>query len=168
MNTQNTTPVSDKKIIGIFTKQVWGGHKNDVAQFVEDVKFDATTAILLMDYGNLINLTDYSEDTDQIGFDHIDWSGPCEVYLCGSICKFFDVEKIKDITEEKFNAVKNSFNLKPPTTRSIMLSIRVKVDMAQNSGELSDLIENLDYSIRSQTPGMVIIDTEIVDSDPCN
>lgn len=92
--------VFEKRIVGVFTKQAWGGRKGDDAIFVSDEQFDATDAVLKLSHAELIELQDNHESTDEIGRSIVGWDGPCEVRLVGSIQSYFGVESIEDVTPE--------------------------------------------------------------------
>lgn len=88
----------EKRIVGVFTKQAWGGRKGDDAIFVGEEQFDATDAVLKLSHAELIELQDNYENTDEIGRSIVGWDGPCEVRLVGSIQSYFGVESIEDVT----------------------------------------------------------------------
>lgn len=94
-----------RKIISEFTKQIWSGRRSDNAEFVGIENFDATDAILRMPHARLIKVRDNSIESDEIGHALVQWDGPCEVKIADSICAYFGVTKIQDITESNFNFV---------------------------------------------------------------
>ena len=97
--------VTNRRIVGRFTKQCWAGRKNDSAIFAGHEDFDATNAVLLMNHAELVELEDGSEASDSIGQDHVSWNGPCEVAINDSICAFFgvtDVEEQPVVTHHQF------------------------------------------------------------------
>lgn len=161
MPRNNTTP---RQIIGHMTKQQWGGRKGDDAILVGEEEFDATNAILLMPHGELIELQDSDDSTDQIGRDHVQWDGPCEVRIVDSICEYFGVEDLRELSVDAFEKAKELAKPKAPKTQSIALVIKVDVQSIDGAS-INEFIENLDYSVRSNTPGVIVKDTEIVDSD---
>lgn len=161
-NTQ--TNVATHRIIGAFVKQQWGGRKGDDAIYVSEEEFDATAAILLMPHNELVELQDSDETTDQIGREHVQWDGPCEVRIVDSIQKFFGVETLEDVTLDALEKSKDLANPQSSQQRTLTLSIKVIVKAA-NDADMNEFIENLDYSVRSNTAGVVVTDTEIVDSD---
>lgn len=155
---------TNRRIIGRFLKQQWGGRKNDDAIACGEEDFDATDAILLMDRKDLIELEDGSESTDRIGQDHISWHGPCEVTLTDSICEFFGVSSVEEITDEALAYARNRLNPQPADTQTVTLTLKVKIRVAPGTS-VSEFIENLDYSVISNTVGITVQNTEIVDCD---
>ncbi|ART57226.1 hypothetical protein CBP36_20175 (plasmid) [Acidovorax carolinensis] len=89
-----------KRILGVFTKQVWGGRKGNDAIFVAEESFDATDAVLKLPHAAFIELQDNHESTDEIGRSVVDWCGPCEVCCVDSILEFFGVDSLEDVTPE--------------------------------------------------------------------
>lgn len=154
---------SSGRIMGVFTKQKWGGRKGDDAQFYGTEDFDATDAVLLLDHGDLVELQDGSENTDEIGQDHVSWDGPCEVAITSSICEYFGVDDLEDITPEHLAFVRERSDPEPHAMQTITLSVKLKIRVAPGAS-VSEFIENLDYSFTSETAGVVVKDTEIVDS----
>lgn len=156
--------ISNRKIIGNFYKQEWSGHRNDVAVTVGNEAFDATNAILLLPYSRLIELEDNNENTDELGKSFIDWDGPHHVQITSSICEYFGVDSIDEITEDNFNFVKSRTQVLEPISEIVTLQIRVQVNRMPGA-ELQDFLDNLDYDITSQTTGVVVSKTEIVESN---
>lgn len=156
--------ITNRRIEGLFTKQVWGGRKNDLAIFEGDEKFDGTDAILLLDRDEILSLEDHELSTDEIGVQHIQWDGPFEVSITSSICDFFGVEDLEDITEEAVDFAKQRYTPTVPVVEKVKLMIEVSVRKI-GGATVNEFIENLDYSVVSNTPGIVVLETEIVDAD---
>jgi hypothetical protein len=155
---------SNRRIIGTFTKQQWGGRKNDTAMFVGNEAFDATNAILLMPHEKLIFLQDNSEESDSIGQDHIQWNGPCEVSITDSVCEFFGVGETESITKENLAYVRNRFNPQPATEEIVTLSVKLKLKVIPGAS-VQEFIDNLDYSFISASAGVTVVNSEIVESE---
>jgi len=96
---------STRRIIGNFTKQTWGGRKGDDAIYCGEEDFDATRYILSMPHKDVVRIQDNNDTSDDIGMAHVSWVGPHEVQIADSICDFFGVSKLKEISEEHFNFV---------------------------------------------------------------
>lgn len=96
---------STRRITGNFTKQAWGGRKGDDAVYCGEEEFDATRYILSMPYQDVIRIRDNNETSDNIGMAHVSWVGPHEVEIADSMCEFFGVSKLEEISEEHFNFV---------------------------------------------------------------
>lgn len=96
---------STRRITGNFTKQTWGGRKGDDAIYCGEEDFDATRYILSMPYKDVVRIKDNNDTSDNIGTAHVSWVGPREVEIVDSICDFFGVSKLEEISEEHFNFV---------------------------------------------------------------
>lgn len=154
------TQISDR-IIGTFTKQSWGGRKGNDAIYSGEEKFDATNSILLLSHSELIELQDHSEETDDLGKSCVDWDGPCEVEVVGSIRGYFKVNDLRDITEAMLQEAKELVNPVAAEMEVINLTINVRV-MKIPGTSIADFVDSMDYSIHSQTPGIIVADTEIL------
>lgn len=156
--------VSNRRIIGTITKQRWGGRKDDEAINCGEEDFDATDAILLLPYSDLVELEDNSEETDSIGTNHVSWDGPHSVSITDSICHFFGVTDVEDITEENLSFVRNRMKPQPSTEETITLTVNIKLRVSP-AASVTAFIDNLDYSFKSNTVGVTVSDTEIVSSN---
>lgn len=160
--TENIAPA--RRIIGSFVKQTWGGRRGDSAIYAGEEKFDATAAVLLLPHKALIALKDSDPTTDEIGQAHVQWDGPCEVSLVYSIQEFFGVESLSDVTPEALENARELANPQEAKEQTLTLTIKVVV-RAIEGADINEFIENLDYSVVSKTAGVVVTDTEIIDSD---
>lgn len=96
---------STRRIIGDFRKQHWGGSKgNDAISCGED-RFDATLYVLSMPYEQVIGVRDDHDTSDNIGSAHVDWHGPSRVEITNSMCDFFGVSKLAEISPNHFRFV---------------------------------------------------------------
>lgn len=96
---------SNRRIMGDFEKQRWGGHKGNEAISCGEARFDATLHVLSMPYEAVIAIRDDHDSSDQIGQAHVDWHGPHRVQLVDSMCDFFGVSKLAEISPEHFRFV---------------------------------------------------------------
>ena len=94
--------ISNRRIMGYFEKQYWGGYKGNDAISCGEECFDATLHILSMTYEQVIAIKDDHDSSDQIGQAHVDWHGPHRVELVDSMCDFFGVSKLAEISREHF------------------------------------------------------------------
>jgi len=156
--------VTNRRIEGVFLKQEWGGHKGDTAIEHGEETFDATDAILLMDHEEVLALTDNSQNTDAVGKAHVQWDGPHDVHLADAISDYFGVELLDAITPEALAFAKARANPQEPIMETVTLSIRVKLRMAPGA-DVQEFIDNLDYSVKSKTTGMVVTEAEIIESE---
>jgi hypothetical protein len=162
-NDKLVAAVTNRRIVGNFVKQRWGGRKNDYAEHVGDEAFDATSYVLLLPLEELIELDDHDQNTDAIGTEFVQWNGPFEVEIVDAILSYFGVDDLEDITEEALVFAREWSNAQPAETQIVTLTIKVKVKTAPGT-RMTDFIENLDYSIVSNTPGIVVTNTEIIDA----
>ena len=160
--------ITNRRIIGQFVKQAWGGRKGDDAIFVEEVEFDATSAVLNMPFNEFNALEDNDITSDVVGKSLVDWKGPFEVKLVDQVCAYFGVEEIGQITPTQlFYARTRSC---PQIEKVVTLTIRVKVKLPKLESEdetndlLSSFADDLDYEVRSNTVGVEVVSTEITES----
>lgn len=153
--------ITNRRITGKFTKQSWQG---DEAIAVERADFDATDYVLLMKGSDLRALVDRRESADDLGLAHVSWDGPFEVEVVDSICEYFGVSGLEDISDETLAYAKDRLNPQPVTEQTLELTIKVKIRIA-NGAEVSDFVENLDYSVISHTAGITVQDTELVEAN---
>lgn len=156
--------LDEHAIVGTFFKQRWGGRKNDDAIACGEETFDATQAILLLPHEQLLELQDGSENTDEIGRAHVPWTGPCEVLIVNSICEYFKVAAIEDITPEALAQARAAADPQPAQEATVTISIKLNLRL-QPGASVAEFLEDLDYSVDSQTPGVLVRHTELVDSD---
>ena len=152
------------RIIGTFYKQQWGGRKGDDAIACGEEEFDATTAVLLLPLDELVELEDNSESTDDLGRDHVSWEGPCYVRLTDSVCDFFGVTDVEEITLDLLEKARAEFEPQQAQTETVVLSIALKVKV-QPGIDLNEVVQELRYSFTSTTVVAVIVDSEIRETD---
>jgi hypothetical protein len=119
--------VTNRRIQGEFTKQRWGGRKGDDAITLGETSFDATDYVLLMKHEDLILLADNSDSTDVLGQAHIDWDGPHYVRIVESICAFFDVSDVKNISFASFMYARKRANPQVPKVEIVNLYLKVQL-----------------------------------------
>lgn len=154
--------ITNRRILGVFKKQRYDARDN-----VEEVgteEFDATDYILLMNPKMVRTLKDHDQSTDFIGEAHVSWDGPHDVELIDSLIEFFGVTSADEITEEALEYAKNRLNPQPATEHTVTLSIKLKVRVAPGA-DITELVDDLDYSVISNTDGITIYSSEIVDSE---
>jgi len=154
--------VTNRRIVGHFLKQQWDSGDNAISMGEED--FDATDYILLMKPDDVRALEDNRETTDRIGQAHVSWDGPHQVTVQDSICEFFGVSSVKEITDEAMAYAKNRLDPRPATEQTVKLSVKVTVRVVHGAS-VSEFVNNLDCSVISNTTGITVQSTEIVASD---
>lgn len=96
---------STRRIMGDFTKRMWGGHSGNDAVYVDEERFDATLHILSMPYKDVVRIRDNHDSSDVIGQAHVQWDGPHDVQLVDSMCDFFGVAKLVELSQDHFDFV---------------------------------------------------------------
>jgi hypothetical protein len=94
---------TNRRIIGKFEKQLIGYRDTTFSVSVQE--FDATDFVLRMDLKRLSEVQDESDSSDAIGLEFVDWDGPFDVVIDESICAFFGVGSIEEITPELLSAL---------------------------------------------------------------
>lgn len=95
--------LSTKRIVGTMLKQVWVG---DFPVDCGSEKFDATTLVISLPLEQIHNLRDHDYSSDYVGQAYIKWDGPHEVDIVSSVCEYFGVSELTDITENHLRYVK--------------------------------------------------------------
>ena len=162
--------ITNRRIVGEFTKQQWCGRKDDLAMFVEDVEFDATDAVLTMTLEEIQMLEDGSENTDELGRGHVQHDGPCEVAVVESILAFFGVDELHKLTDDALRYARNRLNPREVVEAAVELTIKVVVRMPkpetaeERAAMIESFVDNLDYSVLSNSVGVTVKNTEITAS----
>lgn len=112
-----------------------------------------------MNREKLIELEDHSEETDRLGRDHVQWPGPCYVCITDSICAFFGIHDLEDSTEEALAVARTHFVPQPATQEVLTVSVKVHIRVAPGA-DISTFIENLDFTVISNTPGITVYHTD--------
>lgn len=155
-----TETTKTRRIVGTFYKQQWGGRKGNDAIACGEEDFDATSAVLLLSLEELVELEDNSEATDDLGRAHVSWDGPCSVHITASVCDFFGVTDVEDITLDLLEKARAEVEPQPAQTENVILSIALKVKI-QPGISLNEVVQELSYGFTSTTPGAVIVGSEI-------
>lgn len=151
--------LTNRRIIGQFVKQQWRG--NHAVTLDEPEEFDATAHIMSLALSDVKGLIDNSANTDEVGLKHIHWSGPHEVGITDSICEFFGVQLLADITPSHFYFVKNKFDQVEPKDEIVTLSVKLNLKVLPGS-DLPSFLRNLQLSCASSDSGITITSTDIV------
>lgn len=154
---------TEKRIIGTFVKQMWTDPKENQVEEVERIDFDATDYVLRMEYDDFLRLEDNFGTSDQLGLQFVDWKGPCVVHITQSICQFFGVDSIAQVSRESFDLAASLQPPAPETEVTVEATVRLKVRL-QPGVDIQDVLDNMDYEFSSQTLGGTIFDTEIVEA----
>lgn len=156
--------VSNRRINGRYVKQAWGGRRDNDAYKVGEESFDATDYVLRMKLDKLHCLQDGHESSDTVGEAHIDWDGPHEVYIVDAVLAYFGVAELREITQEQLDFVLD--HVQPQESELQTVTLTFKVDVRKPKGaDTAEFVNDLEYNLRSNTPGIVVIDTELVSSE---
>lgn len=155
--------VSSRRILGDFVKEVNAGLKSDMAVEIDRESFDATDAVLLMTRENIIELGECEEAVDALARELVAWDGPFTVEsLVDSIAEFFAIDNIADLTQDRLDAaVQAHGGVVEDFTVTLTIQVRGK---RFSSTDINEFIEDLDYSIRSNTDGVMVTSTEMIDA----
>jgi len=147
--------LTNRRIIGTFHKQRWGGWKEDEAISCGEEEFDATNAVLLLEPNQLNELKSMYELTDALGRDHVEWDGPCDVYLDESVCAFFGVSDLEEITSEALAFTRSRYNPKPLEEHTLEVPVKIHLRVAPGVS-VEDFLTNMSMRVISQTPGITV------------
>lgn len=149
--------VTNRRILGTFTKQVWIGRDEDQAAYVGEERFDCTDAVLLMPYQRLMELNDNDESSDELGRDHVSWDGPCSVEVVEAVCEYFGVSCMQDITRKALDFARSRANPQPAREEVVQLNLAITLRVAPGLS-VGDLTQQLAWQFGSQVPGIVVTD----------
>lgn len=150
----NVAPANEKRIIARVVLQVWGGEKGNDAVYGSERQVDVTDAILLLDHDIVIGLQDGSE-TDEIGYKHVNYSGPVEVELTASICQFFGVDSMEDITLAAFEEARRVVNPKPTELVRTIVEMEVTAKVLPD-GDRSTALDDLSIEVSSLSEDVIV------------
>lgn len=132
---------------------------------IETLTLDMTTAVLMLSREQVIALESDGSAAFKLVCDTHNVQ-PCNFspeWLASAICNFFCIEDLDDLTDDLLHAAIQAV-LGGIVEETVTLSIAVKVRHAANV-DVNSFIEDLDYSITSNTPGAKVLSTEITDAD---
>lgn len=153
--------VTNRRITGTFHKEYWSA--GEKAQECEALEFDATGHVLRMAGGELRALRDNRESSDAVGRAHVAWNGPFRVTLVDSVCAFFGVDDVEDITDEALAFARRRWYEEAPALVCVHLTVALQVSVAAGAS-LAEFVGNLDWGFHSRTVGVSVIDAEILGS----
>lgn len=148
-------PATGNRIIARVVLQVWGGKKGNDAVYDAEKHVDVTDAILLLDHDFVIGLEDRSDQTDEIGYKHVNYSGPVEVEVTASICQFFGVESLEDITAAAFEEARRIVNPKPPEFVRTIVEMEVTAKILPG-GDRAKALNDLSIEVASPSENVIV------------
>lgn len=153
--------ISNRRIVGTFLKQQWGGSKNDQAYPCGEEEFDATDYVLNMEYEDLVQVEDGDYSSDEIGKAHVEWDGPFEVSIEESICEYFGVGSIRRITKDNYVYVRSNVKPAAATERTISVKCDIKVRLSPGAS-MEEFLNSMEHSFVSNVSGAVVVSSEVV------
>ena len=155
--------VSSRRILGDFVKEVNAGLKSDMAVEIDRESFDATDAVLLMTREDIIELGECEEAVDALARELVAWDGPFTVEsLVDSIAEFFAIDDISDLTQDRLDA---AVKAQGGGVEDFTVTLTIQVSGKRFSNvDLNEFIGDLDYSVRSNTAGVMVTATEMTDA----
>ncbi|MFC5550333.1 hypothetical protein [Massilia aerilata] len=151
----NVAQSNEKRILARVVLQAWGGRKGDDAIFVEEKIVDVTDAVLLLDHDLVVELEDSTDQTDDIGHGHLDHSGPLEVYVTSSICEFFGVDSVEEITATAFEQARCAVNPKRPEYVRTIVEMEVTAKVLPG-GDRNTALDDLSIEVASPSENVIV------------
>lgn len=153
------------RIMGDFHFQI-EQHKHILTVNVD--YFDATLQISRMCAEEIISIMDNDESSDSIGRYHFTWDAPHSVEISDSILEYFGLPYINLLTDEALDFAKSNGYMPVAISEKVTLTVDVDILVPKGSRDeiqqkIQDFIENLDYSVTSDTDDVVVLSTEITD-----
>ena len=154
---------STRRILGDFVKQVNAGLKFDMATEIDRESFDATDAVLMLTRAEIIDLGECDEAVDAFARAFVSWDGPFAVEsLVDSIAEFFAIDDISDLTQDRLDA---AVKAQGGGVEDFTVTLTIQVSGKRFSNvDLNEFIGDLDYSVRSNTAGVMVTATEMTDA----
>jgi hypothetical protein len=151
---------TNRRIKATFHMQYWD--RREAAVDCGSIEFDATGYVLRMGPEAVRALRDCRESSDTVGLAHIPWDGPCRVSIEGSVCAFFGVDGMADITDEAFAFARRRWPEVTVSEASLRLTFELRLRVAEGAS-LGEFIQDLDCRMNSRTDGVTIVETTFVD-----
>lgn len=153
--------VTNRRIMGLFTKQVWTGAEEDGRSFCGEQHFDATDLVLSLPLESIHALEDGESSTASIGRQAVNWTGPCEVEIVDEILNFFGTCDLESITWDALVFARTKHPPTPMKEVTFTLTVKVKARMPEDAS-VEDFARKLDYDPQSAVAGAIVLSTEIV------
>ena len=154
--------VTNRRITGTFHKEYWSAREEAVE--CEALEFDATGHVLRMAGGELRALRDNRDSSDAVGQAHVAWNGPFRVTLVESVCEFFGVDDVADITDEALAFARWRWYEEAPVKACVHLTVALQVRVAAVAS-LAEFVGRLDWGFHSRTVGVSVTDAEILGAE---
>ncbi len=153
---------TQKRILGQFEKQKWTGPKNDYAEPVGTVEFDATDYVLSMNLGDILELDDAWITSDPVGIAHVQWSGPYAVYIVEAVCSYFGIQELSELTQEHLSFVQNRIKPEPAREITVTVTAALKINMARGI-DIKAVLSSMGYAFVSENAGAVVTKLDLTD-----
>jgi hypothetical protein len=152
--------LSNAFIKGVFNKQRWDD--NDFLHDEGSVDFDATHAVLSLNYEAFQALTDNSDESDYIGRQVVEWDGPFSVEIEEGICCFFGVEHVDDISSEMFAKAQRETQRDKMQDREITLTVALSLSALEGLNA-ADILASSRLHFEVGLPGVLHHDLKVTD-----
>lgn len=152
--------LSNAFIKGVFNKQRWDD--NDYLHHIGSVDFDATHAVLSLNYEAFQALTDNSDESDNIGRQVVEWDGPFSVEIEEGICCFFGVEDIDEVSPDMFAKAQRETQCNKMEDREITLTVVLSVSALENL-KTADILTSSKLCFEVGLPGVLHHDLKVTD-----
>lgn len=151
----NVAPANENRIIARVVLQVWGGKKGTDAVYDSEKQVDVTDAVLLLDHDFVIGLQDSTDQADEIGHAHVNHSGPLEVEITSSICQFFGVDSMEEITLPAFEEARRVVNPKSPEVVRTIVEMEVAAKVLPG-GDRNTALDDLSIEVSSPSENVIV------------
>lgn len=146
-----------------FKERVLEGDAGCIEQIGDPVDFDVTCDVLSEGWVKIKEIEDRMSSSDWLKEGNVEHDGPFEIEVVQSICEFFGVEDISEITEAAFNSVTKG--VKKPKLEMKMLKVTVTVFVQVKEGvNLQEVADEMDYNFQSTVAGACVTDTEFAEA----
>ncbi|WP_413460562.1 hypothetical protein [Herbaspirillum huttiense] len=154
--------VTNRRIVATVIKQRWedGAPLETPPQYVGEEQIDVTEEVLLVPPNDFAQIKDGSEMSDSLLHPIINWSGPTEVFLEQSICAFFGVEAVAEVTPSALAFMISSKMINRRQISNVQLSLKFEMAAAADYSDRT-LETLLDIQVASRVPGIRIRAVEV-------
>lgn len=154
---------TNRRITATIYPQFWGGPNEDVLSPAgAPVKSDVTAAVLMADPATVVNIQDYSYCSDWLkDKSAIIHDGPFDVVVEESLCQFFGVDRIGNLTPDVLEYVKAWCPTPKEQYRTLNVAVALRVK-ADSDANLADFANALTLEFINRTPGTHIEQLAIV------
>lgn len=103
----------------------------------------------------MVSLQDSTDQADEIGHAHVNHSGPLEVKVTSSICQFFGVDSMEDITLAAFEEARRVVNPRPPEFVRTIVEMEVTAKVLPG-GDRTTALDTLSIEVSSPSENVIV------------